>query len=878
MSATKHPSRLRLLFHKWQLKSRRFQQTAVNGLTQIALKGNDEALEVLGELIVSPNAPLQQLVLQSLRPNLPRLCPDILWRIWARTHHLLLEELLRASASPAKARGDKETYLLSLLLLGQPIPAQYLDDKRVPFYVQIAAESHPVLSANARKTLCQLKRETAIKTLVSLWRQGQSSCLTEIIKEAGYIATEPMNNRIACALIQGQPNLILQMGAESIAPLFDFLFDPVLGDAAEFCMRNLSHPAAITEFCALWKKDRNPNLQMIMNDSAYLPQEPSSLRLLCALFNNRPEIAESIPPADVPYLLECLDDPDLDIKKRAEQAVLHLTQTESQLAVCQYYLENDNPTVKQVLLSSRYLPSDKSDRALLFFLMGQWYEYDTLDFDQTILRIRYQTAPFTLRKRILNLIQASGRSDYLAILTAFDDFKKFGAGEYELLIQALKANQAWQELFELALKTPIRTSIRIFEILVTTRWKPDEALGALYGQLLDLTYLPHQMDEATIIESLPLAANHATLRINGRVNDVSFSPDDQLIAIATSARRIVVWDYRHGKVHRVVKGFNHSVGRVAYMPDGSIIAAERTSKKKSCSVYHITESTIRPIGLHKSSITDIIPASTDSVATIGNDNHIYLWNLRTRGIVDRVVYTKERIRAGAIQPDGQCYAVATDPPILYDASSGKRISPDITHLSTVRGVRISAPQHAAFTPSNHLLVGQSNGQIIEMTIHDNPVRRSLFTVHPSRITGLQYLPNTTWVVSTDSTTDQLVFTDINNPRIQKKVTATSAGITALFVSPSGRFMACGHEKMLTLWDTRLYTIPAILKTPLANLDPGTLPLLNDFLQYPLPVELIRTVLCIKAILERRFVYDIEVAELPHIQPGEFDILIEDDET
>ncbi len=878
MSASKSPSSLRLQFLKWQLKHSRFQHAAVNSLTQIAINGSDKALEILGELVVSPNAALQQLALQSLRTNMPHICPDVLWCIWARTHHLLLEELLRFGATPARARGNKETYLLSLLLLGQPIPAQYLDDKRVLFYVQIAVESHPVLSANARKTLGLLKRETAVNTLVGLWREGQYPWLMEIIKEAGYIATEPFRNRIACALIQGLPNLILQMGAESIAPLFDFLFDPLLGDAAEFCMRNLSHPAAITEFCALWKKDRNPNLQMIMNDSAYLPQEPSSLRLLCALFNNRPEITKSIPPADVPYLLEYLDDPDMDIKKRAEQAVLHLAQTESQLAVCQYYLENDNPAVKQVLLASHYLPEDKSDRALLLFLLGQWRDYETLDFDQTMLRIRYQTASFTLRKRILNLVQASGRSDYLTILTAFTDFKKFGSGEYELLIRALEANKAWQELFDLALKTPIRTSIRIFEILVTTHWEPDASLRALYGQLLDLTYLPHKLDDAAIINALPLAAHHATLRINGRVNDVSFSPDDQLIAIATSSRRIVVWDYRHGKVHRAIKGFDHSVGRVAYMPDGSLIAAERTSTIQPCSVYHIIDDTAQPIGSHQSSITDIIPIDADRAVTTGNDNHIYFWNLRTHRIIERYKVTNDRARAGAVQPDGHCYAVVTDPPALFDAQSGKRVSPDYTRLSTMRGVRISAPQHAVFIPSNHLLVGQSNGQIVEMTVHDDPVRRSLFALHPSRVTGLQYLPHTSWAISTDSTTDQLVFTDFNNPKIQKKVPATSTGITALFVSPSGRFMAVGHEKMLTLWDTRLYTIPAILKTPLADLDPGTLPLLNDFLQYPLPIELIRTVLCIKTILERRFVYDIEIADLPHIQPGEFDILIEDGET
>lgn len=869
-------SNLELKYLKWLLSRPNRYVHAVKGLVHQARQGSEEAVYILGKSLCSSDARLQQMAFQALQANLPHICLQPLWQLWAGNHHIMLEELLVHAASPARANGNKEVYLYSLLLLGQSIPASYLDEKYIPFFLQMAAGSHPALATHARQALKQLKRETAINALIHSWCQDHRGWLAELIQQAGYLATTPLANQIASALLQNKPEIVLKMGAECIQPLFDDLFDPVLGDAAEFCLRNLNQPSAISEFCILWKKDRNPNLQMIMNDSAYLPAEPPSVRILCALFNRRVELAAAIPPSEVPCLLEYLEDVDLDVRQRAEQAVLGLKQKESQQAVCAAYIENDRESIRRILLLSRYLPDDLSDRALCLFLLGQWLEYETLDFDHTILRIRYQTASFSLRKRILNLIQTSGRTEWLSILTAFTEFQKFGSGELEMLIHALSQNQAWHALFDLALKTPVRTSLHIFEILAATRWRPEESLRTLYGQLLDLAHLPHHLTDAALAEALPLAALNATLHVHNRVNDVSFSPNDQYIALATSARRVLIWDYRQGKVNCVIKGFNHSVGRVAYLPDGSLAAAERTSKAEPCGLYHLVDGTPVLIGTHAASIADIIPIHQNRVVTIGNDQRVILWDLAHRTAVNRMIYRENRGRAGAVQRNGEKYAVATNPPGLFSASSGESLLPSVIQMSTSRGVRISAAQHAAFTPQNHLLIGQYNGQIIQTTISETPVRRTLFAAHPSRITGLQYLPNTDWIISTDSSTDQLVFTNLSNPNIQKKLTTPAAGITALFVSPSGHFIACGFEDQITLWDARLYSIPAILNTPLSDLSPATVSLLNDFLRYPLPVELIRMVLCVKTILEHRFAYDIEMDNLPHIQPGEFDILIEDE--
>lgn len=847
------------------------QPSAARQLVNLAIHGNDDALWVLGQAVTHPNPEAQRLALQVLNQNKTRLCPDILWNIWLEKRSILLEEFLRSTATPARAAGNRETHLLSLLLLNQPLPTQYFDEKRIPFLVSVASSNHPILSPNAQNALRQLKKTSAINALVKEWRAHHSSWLAELIQQMGYMATEPVDSMVATALLNAQPEKILKLGSETISPLITCLQDPELASSAEFCLRNLSQPDAIRELCTIWKNNRTPGLASILSDSAYLPVSPADLRLFFALFHNKLELTSSIPPSDIPALISFLQDPDPGIGFRAEQTLKQISQVSAQQEICRQYILNDHPSIENAIRTARYLPDDIPDRALVLFLTGQWQNYDILDFDQKILRIRYQTANQALRKRIMRAVQASGRSDYLTILTGFSDLKSFTPDEIDLLISTLITNQAWDELFDLAEKTPVQTSSKIIHILKSYNYQPCLSNSPLYEQLIST--LPEAGEIVVSSRQLLPAVHRATLRVNGRVNDLSFSSDNQSLAIATASRRIVIWDYRHAKIQRIIKGFNHSLGRVAYLTDGSLIATERAAKIEPCGIYHITETSQERIGEHQASITDIIPIGLDRVVTMAADDIVSLWDLDTRTVINQVKLNNSP-RTGALQFNAKRYAVIANRPQFFDSSNGQFEQPAPV-FSSRRGVKNSSPQHATYTSENNLLVGQFNGQILNYQQNETVIHRSLFYSHMYRITGLQHLHNSNWIISVDAGSAKIVFTSLDQTSQQFLISPVEK-ITALFTSPDGKFFACGHENKITLWDTRIQHLPEMINTPLSDLQPASLSLINESLQTNnLPKDITTALQWTKTYLEHRFAYDIELAEMDHIQPGEFDILIEE---
>jgi len=76
-------------------------------------------------------------------------------------------------------------------------------------------------------------------------------------------------------------------------------------------------------------------------------------------------------------------------------------------------------------------------------------------------------------------------------------------------------------------------------------------------------------------------------------------------AMATGNRKIILWDYQRGCLMRVVSGFAHTIGNLVFLPNGTLLAAERSNRRVPCAIYLYDGEKIQTIGNHDSSITDI---------------------------------------------------------------------------------------------------------------------------------------------------------------------------------------------------------------------------------------------------------------------------------
>jgi WD40 repeat protein len=223
-----------------------------------------------------------------------------------------------------------------------------------------------------------------------------------------------------------------------------------------------------------------------------------------------------------------------------------------------------------------------------------------------------------------------------------------------------------------------------------------------------------------------------------------------------------------------------------------------------------------------------------------------------------------------------------------------RVSPDAQHVALLyRGValfnlpklqqargwtREGVGRCAAFiTGENMFLVGKYNGdvQIYDYGNYMHPTQRQFLTRHTGRAEGVAMLPHDPIVITAGSE-GRLNFTNWTDRSLLGSHDLPKATFTSLHLSPDGAFMSIGDsDASMSLWDLRVLHIPRLFTQPFAHTSPDHLVTINELAANPnlkKPVQ--RALTFIQKVLQYRFRFDIEIAEVPKIKVGEFDIEIE----
>ena len=537
-------------------------------------------------------------------------------------------------------------------------------------------------------------------------------------------------------------------------------------------------------------------------------------------------------------------------------------------------------------MSSAYLPVAPELRALYLFITEQWRRYDELDFDQSMMRAIYETSSPDLRQRIAARVQTAGRTDYLTILAGVDyrsRAEEVNPAEADLLVKILAENQEWDRLWRLAPELALPFSVQIVQTLVAAGWQPrDELDQPVFAELASLAAQPLLLGGPELSRALPMALPRANLKVQGRVNEAAFSPNAPLLAIASSQRKVIVWNFQTAAVERVIEAdFTHSVGKVSYTPDGTLVCGERSSGPALCSVHVFREDESYHLCDYEGSVTAVEPVGESRLLTAGRDGKATLWDLDRR---KRLVEKEFNFwaRTVAVAPDAQSAA------FLHDRLSLIRLP----ELSVVPGQPFIAPrgdhngykkgiaQNAAFSPDGKfILTGQYNGQValyFHNSLTQRP-RRMVVTHHSGAVRGVHFLPHHP-IVITAGAEGQVRF--IRWPEMNQLGAVHSPGgqITSLHVSRNGGFMATGtNEASLRLWDLRVLDIPDLFSQPLATATHeqiSTILALGSYGTLPQPVR--DSLKFMRLLLQYRFRFDIQIEEAPIIQYGEFDILLDEE--
>ncbi len=847
-------------------------------LIELSRSGDRMATRILAKAVDSHNeGTIRGMARRHLSSELPQAALNAAWQVWYEDRGKNLSKVLLSQERPATS--PPQVRLMSALALNLEDVVQGMGAELVPALYAASQDRDATIASRARFALAQLKTPNAISTLCRLWEKVRDPLLESTLAQAAYQPSEPAEISVLVALKFNRLELVTRRGADGIPALLVACADKDedIRARACFCLVNLQSQPAINALCAAWLKSRDALLEGAIIQARYVAAQPYRLRIFTALKAGRIDLLAKLKPEGVAVLLEACADNDHDIRTRAETALRALETSEAREALCTAVMDQEHALARSICLECSYLPEAPERRALFLFLTEQWDAYERLDFDQRLLNAVYETSSAELRQRVLRRVQQAGRTSFLNIVTNVDDRARAGrmsSIEAQLLARVLAGNAEWQRLWVLAQSLALAQSVEIVRRLEREGWQPADALECeTFSTLARLAHAEMLTTGNELHEALPMGMQRAVLRVHGRVNATAFAPDRPQLAIGSGGRRVALWNYHTGSMERLWKDFSHSIGEVDFTPAGQLLCAERSTLQEPCAIYALGGDAPAVVGQHNGPVTALLCLDDEQVLSAGRDLRARLWNLTGRSLA-RERRLADWPRAACLSPDHEQVLLLHSRLEMLDARTLDTqlniLPPRGNHGS--RSVLRSA---AFLSDTDQVLAGQFNGQVVQYMSAGSRVRGRLLAQHAAPVECVQVLPGRPIVASASA--DRLVrFYTLPELRPLGQIEAQGGRLTSLHASPDGAFLAIGtNQSRLELWDLRVLDIPSLFNTPVANILPSQMALVNTLAGYTeLPDGVRAAIGYLQCLLQNRFRYDIELAEAPVIRVGEFDVFLD----
>jgi WD40 repeat protein len=177
----------------------------------------------------------------------------------------------------------------------------------------------------------------------------------------------------------------------------------------------------------------------------------------------------------------------------------------------------------------------------------------------------------------------------------------------------------------------------------------------------------------------------------GRVFSIAFSPDDQILATASSDHTIKLWNPHNAQCLKTLQAHTSWVWAIAFHPNGKLLAS--ASYDHSLRLWDVaTGDCLYTLKEHNSCILSVAFSPNGQwLASGGYEQTIKLWQPKTGQCLQTLQAHLNRVWAVMFSPDSQYLATGGDDRTvkLWDVATGQCLSTFVGHTSQVLTLRFS---------------------------------------------------------------------------------------------------------------------------------------------------------------------------------------------
>lgn len=282
------------------------------------------------------------------------------------------------------------------------------------------------------------------------------------------------------------------------------------------------------------------------------------------------------------------------------------------------------------------------------------------------------------------------------------------------------------------------------------------------------------------------------LRHEGYVNDVSYSPNGELIVTASFDHTARVWESASGSSVAPPLLHGNEVARVVFSRDGRFLATAGLDPQARVWDPRSGQP-LTPWLRHGSKVLDLaFPPSASHVLTASEDGTVRWWPLHSRLETPQKLPGQPRPiwRTEFSDDASRVLLNSRNHARVWQTSDWQPLLPEPRHEDVI--------DVGQFSPDGTRLLTGSRDRTIQIWNWQSPAAQMGFQ-HSNAVSAAVWLPDSQRIFSASSG-DDLVLWDARQGTVVHTFRQSRATLVSLDASPDGRWLAAASDHLVTLWD------------------------------------------------------------------------------